>query len=102
MASTKLDRKARRNIVRSQQKNIKIKRLSFVPVIKKVDAEELKAEFASAKPAKKETKPKAEKKEVVAEVPVEEVKAEAKPKAAPKAKKKAEDKPAEKKDESEA
>lgn len=45
MASTKLIRKARVNKSRSVTRQEDIKRLTAVPVIKKVDIEELKASF---------------------------------------------------------
>ena len=55
MASTKLIRKAQKNIARAKNRKIEIKRLVSVPVVKKVDVEELKASFKTAKkPVKKE------------------------------------------------
>lgn len=45
MASTKLIRKARVNKSRAVTRKETIKRLSAVPVIKKVDVEEMKASF---------------------------------------------------------
>lgn len=60
MASTKLLRKARRNKGRAKVKQDTIKRLSFQPVIKKVDPEELKKEFAPAKKTAKKEAPKKE------------------------------------------
>ncbi len=91
MGATSLKRKARRNRVVAKKRIQSIKLATTKPVIKKVDVEEIKAEFENTKkaPAKKEEKPVA-KVEVVAE-PVEEKKAEeAAPKEAePKAEKKA-------------
>ncbi|QNL22553.1 hypothetical protein HZR84_11580 [Hyphobacterium sp. CCMP332] len=76
--------------VRSKTRNAKLKHLQFQPVIKKVDVEEIKKEFAS-KPAKKETKkeePKAEVKETKVEAKTSpEVKVSPEKEEAPKAKK---------------
>lgn len=87
MASTKLIRKAQKNRSRAKLKNATIKRLLAQPVIKKVDVEELKAQFGGAK-AKKAAPKKAKAEEVKAEVEVKEAApaAEAKEKA-PKAEK---------------
>lgn len=74
MASTKLIRKAQVNKSRAKVRKDTIKRLSWQPVIKKVDIEELKATFGAKKPAKKAA-PKA-KKEVKEEAPAKEVKKE--------------------------
>lgn len=46
MASTRLDRKARRNYGKQAKRKSEIQRLTAVPVIKKVDIEELKKSFA--------------------------------------------------------
>lgn len=67
MASTKLVRKAQKNRSRAKLKNATIKRLLAQPVIKKVDVEELKAQFGGAK-AKKAAPKKAKAEEVEAEV----------------------------------
>ena len=56
MASTKLIRKAQKNIARANNRKAEIKRLVSTPLVKKVDIEELKASFKKAKPAKKATK----------------------------------------------
>ena len=63
MASTRLVRKALRNRAVSRKRINAIKRLSRKPVIKRVDIEEIKEEFANKniKPAAKETKPVKEK-----------------------------------------
>ena len=45
MAVTRLERKGRVNKARAKNLNAKIKQLQATPVIKKVDIEELKAEF---------------------------------------------------------
>ncbi len=93
MASTRLVRKALRNRSKAKKRINLIKRLTSKPVIKNVDIEQIKEEFANmkAKPAaKKETpvkeEPKAEK--TVVETPKVEVKAEEKkaPKATTEAK----------------
>ena len=73
MASTRLVRKARRNRVVSRQRVNTIKRLTSKPVIKKVDVEQIKEEFASQK-----AKPVAKKEEPVKETPAVEPKAEKK------------------------
>jgi Zn-finger domain-containing protein len=67
MASTELRRKAQRNRTRAKDKVQTIKRLGFTPVIKKVDVEELKAQF-STKAAPKKATPKAKKEAEVKEV----------------------------------
>ncbi len=84
MASTKLVRKALRNRAVSRKRVNAIKRLTTKPVIKNVDIEQIKEEFAKKKvapTAKKEApvkeEPKAESKEVKKEAP----KAEETPKA---------------------
>lgn len=56
MASTRLIRKAQKNIARANNRKAEIKRLVSTPLVKKVDIEELKASFKTAKPAKKATK----------------------------------------------
>lgn len=106
MASTRLVRKALRNRTVSKKRVSKIKRLTSKPVIKNVDIEQIKAEFASnkAKPTAKKEAPTKE----VAEVATPEVKEEKK--AAPKktaakkttAKAKEEKKPKAKKEDSKA
>jgi hypothetical protein len=67
MAGTSLKRKARRNRVVAKQRVTSIQKLQQQPVIKNVDVEAIKADFAKAdkkKPAaKKEDTAKAEKKE---------------------------------------
>lgn len=91
MATTTLAGKTQRKRARTDREQLSRKIQRFMPVIKKVDVEELKALFKS-KPAKakKEEAPKAE--EVKAEAPK---KAAAKKETAPKAEKKA---PAKKED----
>jgi hypothetical protein len=49
MAVTRLKRKDRRNYARQKNKLAVIKQLTFKPSLKKVTAEELKAEFESTK-----------------------------------------------------
>lgn len=88
MAVTRLKRKGKRNKVVAKGKVARIGRLSATPVLKNVDVEAIKEEFAKkatskAKATKKETE------EVKAEAPVVEEK-EVK-KAAPKAKAKKEE-----------
>jgi hypothetical protein len=64
MASTEVKRKAARNKSRAKARVATIKRLNGTPIIRKITAEEVEAQFAAAKPAKKATKkaaPKAEK-----------------------------------------
>jgi len=58
MAVTRLKRKGRRNILKAKNKKKTIQRLKATPVIKNVDIEEIKTEFAKkgGKAAKKETK----------------------------------------------
>jgi hypothetical protein len=97
MAVTRLERKGQRNVAKAKARVKRIKFLSQRPVIKNVDVEAIKAEFA-ANVAKAEKKVEAK-----AEVAVVEVEAPAKEKA-PKAEKKvaakkpaAEKKPAAKK-----
>jgi len=79
MGVTRLKRKARRNKQTAAKRQNSIKHLSFQPVIKNVDQEELKASFEKAEaPAAKKSKKKSEKpaeekeKEVVAEAPAKE------------------------------
>lgn len=60
MAVTRLERKGRTNKARAGERKAAIKRLSATPVIKKVDIEELKAEFSGDKSEKKEEAPAAE------------------------------------------
>lgn len=66
MAVTRLERKGRKNKAVAKRKNANIKLLSDSPVIKKVNVEEIKAEFKAnleaAKPAKKAAKKAAPKK----------------------------------------
>lgn len=83
MGVTRLKRKGRRNKQTAKSRVAKIKSLSFQPVIKNVDAEELKASFVQeeapkkkATKAKKAAKAEAPKVEEIAEV-VEAPKAEA-------------------------
>ncbi len=71
MASTKLIRKAQKNIARAKNRKVEIKRLVSSPIVKKVSIEELKASFKTAKKPAKKVTDKAE--EPVAK---EEVKAE--------------------------
>ena len=80
MAVTRLERKGRKNKARAKARVQRIKLLNQRPVIKNVDVEAIKAEFAknlAAKASKKESAP-------VAEAVVDTVTEEA-----PKAKKKA-------------
>lgn len=61
MASTRLIRKAQKNIARANNRKAEIKRLVSSPVVKKVDIEELKASFKTTKkPAAKKTVKKEE------------------------------------------
>ncbi|MEM8568657.1 MAG: hypothetical protein AAGF85_19525, partial [Bacteroidota bacterium] len=86
MAVTRLKRKAKRNKARAKVRNSNIQLLSSKPLIKNVDIEAIKEEFANAakKPAKKkEETPKSETKSAV-EAEVKEAPAK---KEAPKAKK---------------
>jgi hypothetical protein len=98
MAVTRLKRKGRRNIVVAKGKVQSIQRLNAVPVIKKVDIEQLKEEYKAKaeKAPKKEVKAEAPK-DAVVEAPEKE--AAPKKKAAPKkeATAKTEDKPVAKK-----
>ena len=90
MASTRLQRKARRNKSRAKKKVADIQRLNSKPVIKNVDVEELKKQFAqgnTGKKAEKAAEPKAAEKK--AEAPVAE-KAGTKKAEAPKKEAKAE------------
>lgn len=83
MAITRLERKGRKNISRAKNRVSKIKQLSAKPVIKNIDIEEIKKEFAAnlAKPAKTAKAAEAPKAEVAqadapkAEAPVKKVKA---------------------------
>ena len=105
MASTRLQRKARRNKARAKKKVATIQRLNQKPVIKNVDIEEIKKEFAQKKAGKKTAEaPMADKaeaklaKEAAKVEKAEEPKTEKKAEKAesPKAEKKAEPKKAEK------
>ena len=49
MAVTRLERKGRKNKSVAKRKTANIKRLSAAPVIKKVDVNQIKAEFRSQK-----------------------------------------------------
>lgn len=63
MAVTRLERKGRKNKARAKARVERIKLLNQRPVIKNVDVEAIKAEFAknlAAKASKKETAPLAE------------------------------------------
>ena len=66
MASTRLQRKARRNKAKAKKKVAEIQRLKSKPVIKNVDVEEIKKEFAKQGSSKK-AEPKTEKAESKAE-----------------------------------
>ena len=61
MAVTRLERKGRKNKSRAKARVKRIKSLNEAPIVRNVDIEAIKAEFANkaAKPAKKE-EPKAE------------------------------------------
>ena len=62
MAVTRLKRKGKRNKIRSKVRQVDIQRLNAKPIIKSVDIEKIKEEFAEnlkKAPAKKE-EPKAE------------------------------------------
>ncbi len=83
MASTELKRKARKNRVVSKLRKDNIKRLTRKPVLKLVDIEKIKEEFAAKAAEKKKPAPEEKAKE---HVNVPEVKAEKK-KEAPKAEK---------------
>ncbi|MFA0960645.1 hypothetical protein AB9P05_02445 [Roseivirga sp. BDSF3-8] len=66
MAGTSLKRKARKNRVVAKRRQDEMKRLNTKPVVKQVDIEEIKKEFAAksgkkTKSEKKEEAPKAEK-----------------------------------------
>ena len=92
MGATSLKRKARKNRVVSKRRQQKIKLNTAKPVIKKIDLEKIKEEFAAKSKGadKKETKAKAKAEEVEAkaeETPKQETTEEA-----PKASKKKEDK----------
>ncbi len=52
MAITRLERKGKKNIARATNRIIHIKHLNWKPVIKQVDVEAIKAEFAAKKEAK--------------------------------------------------
>ncbi len=79
MGIVKIERKLKRRRGKASRRRTTLKNESFMPVIKKVDVEELKASFTT-KATKKA--PKAKKEEVVAEVeetvetPAEETKSE--------------------------
>ncbi|WP_185153627.1 hypothetical protein [Fulvivirga lutimaris] len=94
MAVTRLKRKAKRNKVRSKTRLAEIQRLNSRPVIKSVDVEAIKEEFAKggakkATPKKEEAAPKAEKKEAAPKAEKKEAAPKAEKKAAaPKAEKK--------------
>jgi len=60
MASTKLKGKTKRAKSRVDREQLSRKNQAFMPVIKKVTAEELAAEFKPAKKATKKAEPKAE------------------------------------------
>ena len=94
MAVTRLERKGQKNVSRAKARVQTIKRLSAAPVMKNVDIEAIKAEFAKKKGAKAEKKVEEAKVEEVKETP----KVEAKKEAAPKAEKKEAAPKAEKKD----
>lgn len=70
MGATSLKRKARKNRVVSSLRQQRIKLNTARPVIKKVDVEKIKEEFA-AKPKSSAKKKEAEVAEVVAEAPAE-------------------------------
>jgi hypothetical protein len=85
MAITRLKRKEKRNRVKSKVRRVNIQRLNAVPVIKSVDVDKIKEEFAEnlKKPAAKKVEaPKAEVKAKEVEAPKAEKPAK---KAAPKA-----------------
>lgn len=65
MASTRLLRKAKRNKAVSRKRNQSIKRLTTLPVIKKVDVEEIKKSFGAPAEAKPKKASKKEVEEVV-------------------------------------
>ncbi len=92
MAVTRLERKGRKNKNVAKNRVATIQRLSFIPVIKKVDVDTIKKEFDAKKFKKAEPAVKAEKLEKTVAVKAEKkVKAEKPVKAkAPKAKKSAE------------
>lgn len=76
MAVTRLKRKDRRNKARAINKNKRIKQLTALPVIKNIDIEEIKAEFAKKGKGKKEEKAETSKEEKVEASSKKEVKAE--------------------------
>lgn len=83
MGVTRLKRKGRRNKQTAKARVARMKSLSFQPVIKNIDAEELKASFV-AEEAPKKKKAKAKKvEEPKVEAVVEEVTPEAKEESAP-------------------
>lgn len=98
MGVTRLKRKGRRNKQTAKARVARIKSLQYQPVLKNVDADELKAQFEAEAP-KKEVKaekpeaPKAEQKETSQK----EEKPKAEKKSSPKAKKEAKPKAAEEK-----
>ncbi len=71
MAVTRLERKGRKNKARAKARVKRIKSLNFAPVIKNVDVEAIKAEFAK-KGAKAETKVEPAETEPVVEAAIEE------------------------------
>ena len=70
MAVTRLKRKEKKNVARAKARVKEIKRLNKKPVIKNVDIEAIKAEFASK--STKVEKKAAKKEEPVAETPASE------------------------------
>ena len=66
MGLVKMERKISRLRAKASRRRTDLKNQAFMPVIKKVDIEELKASFKK-KPAKKAAPKKTEAKEVVAE-----------------------------------
>jgi hypothetical protein len=91
MAVTRLERKGRRNKLVAKQRKSTIKGLTAKPVIKNIDIEEIKAEFAanaeSQKPKKEAPKDKVEEVAPVAEATAEAVVEEKAPEKKPAAKK---------------
>ncbi len=59
MAVTRLKRKEKKNVARAKARVKEIKRLGLRPVIKNVDVEAIKAEFAAKTSGKAEKKAKA-------------------------------------------
>ena len=90
MAVTRLKRKDRKNKARANNKTAKIKFLKSMPVIKMVDVEKIKEEFASGSTkAKKAEAPIKEEKPKTAAKPEEKATPKTEKKTAPKAEKKA-------------